>query len=154
MMDQVHECSIETAQGPLEASLPVPLEQHFKHSPLDHQAPSIRLIQILPDLSADGLVQCDIRTASTQSDYICLSYVWGKEITGHQIQLGGRAFWVRQNLFDFLESARTKPHIYDQWLWIDALCIDQLNNTERSHQVQLMGQIFSHATKVISWMGT
>jgi hypothetical protein len=34
-----------------------------------------------------------------------------------------------------------------------ALCIDQANVAERTHQVQQMGTIFSCATKVISWSG-
>jgi hypothetical protein len=38
-------------------------------------------------------------------------------------------------------------------LWIDALCIDQKDTTERNHQVQQMGEIFSKAEFVIAWMG-
>ncbi|CAN9359746.1 unnamed protein product [Alternaria alternata] len=128
----------------------------FKHSPLNLKTPSIRLVRIHPDLSADGHIQLEIRHASTQSTYICLSYVWGEEQTPRWIRLGGRRgrlFQVRQNLHAFLASAREKPHICSEWLWIDALCIDQSNNSERSHQVQQMGQIFSHAVKVISWLG-
>ncbi|CAN9259514.1 unnamed protein product [Alternaria alternata] len=125
----------------------------FKHSPLDFDAPSIRLVRILPDLSSDGRIQLEIRHASTKSTYICLSYVWGKEKYLHRIRLAGRLFQIRQNLHDFLESARKKPHICSEWLWIDALCIDQSNNAERSHQVQQMGHIFSCAVKVISWLG-
>ena len=127
--------------------------QRFQHSPLDHQAPSIRLIRILQDLSIEGLLQCDIRHASIDSTYVCLSYVWGEESSGQWILLVGERFWVRENLSHFLQSARRKPHVRSEWLWIDALCIDQANNSERTHQVQQMGLIFSHATKVISWMG-
>ncbi|CAN9346902.1 unnamed protein product [Alternaria sp. RS040] len=128
----------------------------FKHSPLNLKTPSIRLVRIHPDPSSDGHTQLEIRHASTHSTYICLSYVWGEEQTLRWIRLGGRRgrlFQVRQNLHAFLASASKKPHICSEWLWIDALCIDQSNNSERSHQVQQMGQIFSHAIKVISWLG-
>ncbi|CAN9363767.1 hypothetical protein AA0112_g11455 [Alternaria arborescens] len=127
--------------------------RRFKHSPLDLEAPSIRLVRVLPALSSSGYVQLDICHASTKSTYSCLSYVWGNEQALCWIKLGGRFFLVRQNLYAFLASARKKPHICSEWLWIDALCIDQSNNSERSHQVQQMGQIFSHAVKVISWLG-
>jgi hypothetical protein len=50
-------------------------------------------------------------------------------------------------------EARLKPHIRSQNLWIDALCIDQGNNGERTHQVQQMGRIFTSAEQVISWLG-
>jgi hypothetical protein len=125
----------------------------FEHSRLDLNARSIRLVRILPDPSFDGHIQLEIRHASIDSAYDCLSYVWGEEKTLRCIRLGGRLFHVHQNLHAFLGSARKKPHICTKWLWIDALCIDQSNNSERSHQVQQMGHIFSRAVKVISWLG-
>jgi len=39
------------------------------------------------------------------------------------------------------------------YLWIDALCIDQENVTERSHQVNLMGTIYKSAKRVLVWLG-
>ncbi|KAF2832470.1 HET-domain-containing protein, partial [Ophiobolus disseminans] len=125
----------------------------FQHNPLNRQAPSIRLVRIRAASSLDATIHCDIRHASTTSIYICLSYVWGEIDRGHWIFLNGRRFWIRENLWHFLRSARQKFHIRSEWLWIDALCIDQTNNDERTHQVQQMGRIFSSAVKVISWLG-
>ncbi|KAF2833863.1 hypothetical protein CC86DRAFT_311993, partial [Ophiobolus disseminans] len=133
----------------------VPTPEFFTHKPLDHQEPSIRLIQILPKLSdPEGYVQCEIRHATISDTYTCLSYVWGGESEGDWITLDSGKFWIRQNLKDFLEQARRKPHICEEWLWIDALCIDQASNSERTHQVQQMGQIYSGAKRVISWLGS
>jgi hypothetical protein len=126
----------------------------FVYSSLDHKAPSIRLIRILKDLSPDGYIKCEIRHASIPSNYVCLSYVWGGPEECQWILLNDRRLWVRDNLWQFLQSARQKSHIRDEWLWIDALSINQANNTERGHQVQQMGQIYSSATRVISWFGT
>ena len=39
------------------------------------------------------------------------------------------------------------------WLWVDALCIDQSNADERTHQVVIMSEIFGRADQVISWLG-
>jgi hypothetical protein len=39
------------------------------------------------------------------------------------------------------------------WLWIDALCIDQSDARERTHQVGIMSEIFGGAEQVISWLG-
>ncbi|RYO44787.1 hypothetical protein AA0113_g10741 [Alternaria arborescens] len=125
----------------------------FEHLPLDLKTPSIRLVRILPEPSSEGYIQLEIRHVSTQSTYVCLSYVWGGEENPRWVRLGGRLFQVRQNLHAFLASASKKPHICSEWLWIDALCIDQSNNSERSHQVQQMANIFSNAIKVISWFG-
>lgn len=38
-------------------------------------------------------------------------------------------------------------------LWIDALCINQDDLQERSHQVQMMKQIYSRASSVLVWLG-
>ncbi|KAF2670195.1 hypothetical protein BT63DRAFT_478378 [Microthyrium microscopicum] len=39
------------------------------------------------------------------------------------------------------------------YLWIDQLTIDQSNKEEKSHQVQLMGNIYSCASSVVAWLG-
>ena len=51
-------------------------------------------------------------------------------------------------------SVSSSPKRYrPKFLWIDALCIDQTNDSERSHQVQLMRDIYSKAGRVIVWLG-
>lgn len=40
-----------------------------------------------------------------------------------------------------------------EWLWIDALCINQDDNAERSSQVQFMRDIYRSATTVRIWFG-
>jgi hypothetical protein len=37
-------------------------------------------------------------------------------------------------------------------VWVDSICIDQSNKTERNHQVQMMGEIYSHAKMVYVWL--
>ena len=37
--------------------------------------------------------------------------------------------------------------------WIDALCVNQTDNKDRTVQVQRMGKIFSSAEKVFIWLG-
>ncbi|KAF1829037.1 HET-domain-containing protein, partial [Decorospora gaudefroyi] len=85
--------------------------------------------------------------------YICLSYVWGNEDKGQHILINGETFRVRRNLYKFLEMASGKSRLLREWLWIDALCIDQSNGVERNHQVQQMGPIYSSAIEVIPWLG-
>jgi hypothetical protein len=125
----------------------------FKHDALDHSVPSIRLIQILPKWSPEGYIQCSMRhaTLDTSTRYGCLSYVWGPPDAGHWIIINGRRLRVRKNLATFLQYVRIDR--LNEWLWIDALCIDQSNPKERNHQVQQMGRIFSSAVEVISWLG-
>src|SRR5580700_5121291 len=38
-------------------------------------------------------------------------------------------------------------------LWVDAICINQENITERNSQVQLMKSIYEKASRVLVWLG-
>jgi hypothetical protein len=37
--------------------------------------------------------------------------------------------------------------------WIDSICINQIDNVEKSHQIAHMGSIYGNATRVIAWLG-
>jgi hypothetical protein len=124
----------------------------FRHSPLPKERGSFRLIQVKPDLSMDGLLDCYLQDALVQeSNYICLSYTWGQPGDDYPIKLNGRLCHVRRNLYDFLQAARQRLTFCT--LWIDALCINQSNIEERNHQVQQMGNIFAGAVMVVAWLG-
>jgi len=69
-----------------------------------------------------------------------------------EIEVNGTALTVTQNLFDGLVQLAQTPRIDTTPLWIDALCINQGDKAERSSQVQLMGDIYSRATKVVIWL--
>jgi hypothetical protein len=58
---------------------------------------------------------------------------------------------IRLNLWTFL--LRLRFHGYHDYLWCDAICIDQGNDYERNHQVQLMFQIYRKAHSVLVWLG-
>ncbi|KAH7412199.1 heterokaryon incompatibility protein-domain-containing protein [Phaeosphaeria sp. MPI-PUGE-AT-0046c] len=124
----------------------------FKHTALNHDTQSMRLVRIHPDLSSGGQIQCDIKQTTVDTTYMCLSYVWGDQDHGEFILIDGKSHWVGHNLLCFLKYARRKSHLLN-WLWIDALCINQSNLAERTHQVQYMGHIYSGAEQIISWLG-
>jgi hypothetical protein len=86
--------------------------------------------------------------------YIALSYVWGSEEDPQNIAVNGGSFKVTKNLFQALQHLR---HMQgpDAGLpfWIDAICINQSDNVEKSRQVRLMTEIYSRACKVLVWLG-
>lgn len=127
-------------------------EHKFHYQPLADPGSSIRLIEVQPDTSRNDRVQLRILESPLSEDYTCLSYVWGpRSDQHHPILLNGKTFHVRQNLYDFLCIARRKYP--ERKLWIDAICINQTDTTERNHQVQQMGEIYSRAREVIAWLG-
>jgi hypothetical protein len=60
-------------------------------------------------------------------------------------------FTINQNLYAALQHLRSET--WKQTLWIDAICINQDNVSERNHQVSLMGDIYSCAWHVVNWLG-
>jgi hypothetical protein len=83
--------------------------------------------------------------------YKCLSYTWGEPCEGREILLNGCTFRVRDNLFEFLDIARRLFPM--EFLWVDAICIDQNNVAERGHQVERMGRVYECALGVLIWLG-
>jgi hypothetical protein len=41
----------------------------------------------------------------------------------------------------------------DRMLWMDSICIDQSSTKDRNHQVQLMGDTYTFAQRVLIWLG-
>lgn len=110
----------------------------------------IRLLEVLPALN-HGRIECRLSNGYVKTaDYVVLSYRWGTSTAEHEIVMNGRQFYVRRNLWDFLNVIREQPAMF---LWIDALCINQNDTEERNQQVRIMGQIFQSAAMVLSWLG-
>jgi Heterokaryon incompatibility protein (HET) len=63
------------------------------------------------------------------------------------------------NFNDWMPAARKPdnevefPVCNTDYLWIDAICIDQTNEIEKASQIPLMGNIYSNAELVIVWLG-
>lgn len=88
--------------------------------------------------------------------------------TTRQITVNDRAVEVEENLFEYLTcviSMRSRfsekegdsfDRLYDSPrfpMWIDALCINQTDLSERAAQVQLMGRIYKSANIILAWIG-
>lgn len=86
------------------------------------------------------------------SDYIAVSYAWGAP-NGVQILEAndGTIVFITLNLWHFLcaQSAALAGKV----LWIDQICINQQNLSERASQVSLMSRIFEKASETIIWLG-
>ncbi|KAI1390009.1 heterokaryon incompatibility protein-domain-containing protein [Hypoxylon trugodes] len=123
----------------------------------------IRLLKILPNRSGD-LIACDLRAVDLHdATYDALSYTWGpttrKEAASgmdserrYPIMCNNKRLLVTVNLFSCLEQLEKNRH-YHRDLWIDAICINQNDPPERNQQVQIMGDIYRSAERVIVWLG-
>jgi hypothetical protein len=149
----------------------------------DDLAPHKREIRLLRVGSNDstGLVECDLSTHSLDEavklGFSALSYTWGScqptnpsmtsqdgkmrcnrvEMTSEgerKVLCSGVEVEITGNLLDFLKHSVLKGHPdFQGYLWIDALCINQSDKNEKSHQVNLMSQIYEKASRVFVWLG-
>lgn len=124
----------------------------FAHEPLDTSKATIRVLKLTSFSKKKG-IRCILKHIDLADDaYVCLSYTWGEDTPSHTIYINDRCFQVRDCLWTFLQKAQ-KQEIRD-WLWIDAICIDQQNTAERNQQVRLMGDVYSRAKHVLVYAGT
>ncbi|KAF9891666.1 hypothetical protein FE257_003678 [Aspergillus nanangensis] len=87
--------------------------------------------------------------------YEAISYTWAEESGDARkvdtIYINGRPFTVTTNCKTALKRVRLPSRA--RTVWIDAVCIDQTNDEERSQQVQLMPEIYSRAKRVLIYLG-
>ncbi|KAK7422721.1 hypothetical protein QQX98_001509 [Neonectria punicea] len=87
-------------------------------------------------------------------DFAALSYVWGTDHAG-KIIVNGQETTVTKNLEEALHELRTDKgrFAHNYRLWVDALCINQLDEDETAQQISRMREIYSQAWAVIAWLG-
>ena len=144
--------------------------------------PSFRIIRVLwfeNNSSLHGrqaihLGMLEIPLDQNELGYDALSYTWGKptsdlsrqnpwmtgritprEYASQVIYVNGKELTVTTNLLYALE--RLQPRYQGmrkvQYLWVDAICINQNDDQEKAEQVKMMGDIYKKAAEVLVWLG-
>lgn len=124
--------------------------------PIGSSQKQIRLLTLEAAERGDGVV-CTLKSVLLKDDmdFKALSYAWHNPGSGLSklITLGDmEAYRIGDNLYRALQDLRT-PHKARR-LWIDALCINQSDDAEKGQQVQLMGNVYRSAERVVIWLGT
>jgi hypothetical protein len=88
--------------------------------------------------------------------YEAVSYAWGTEEATEPINVeenlsSRKILFVRRNVANMLQHLRSDAK---RLLWIDALCINQSDVSAKETQVQLMGDTYSQAQRVLIWIGS
>ncbi|KAH8730327.1 heterokaryon incompatibility protein-domain-containing protein, partial [Phaeosphaeriaceae sp. PMI808] len=121
----------------------------------------IRLL-VLHKGSPDKDAHCSLKPIHTsklegsQLGYYALSYAWGERTHLEKIYappeaLPPKTLYIQTNLHAALKRLRCDDE--DVWFWIDAICIDQQNMSEKSHQLPRMTNIYENAYSVCVWLG-
>ncbi|KAH7084319.1 heterokaryon incompatibility protein-domain-containing protein [Paraphoma chrysanthemicola] len=127
--------------------------------PNEHATAYSRLLELWPGEGADPFL-CTLRNVDIEHAHVpfeALSYVWGREksdnvllCTDDQGNIRGQ-LELTKNLEQALRALRQSHQ--RRILWIDAICIRQDDNAERSRQVSYMRSVYNNASRVIIWLG-
>ena len=122
----------------------------YEYDALEKRESEIRLLRLL---LGEKTLACETATfpLSRAPSYTALSYRWTEDEPSDEILINGKTFFIRDNLFNFLQASRQDR--YPGWIFIDAICINQHDLAERSNQVALMRDIYEEAAKATVWRG-
>ncbi|KAI2464391.1 HET-domain-containing protein [Annulohypoxylon bovei var. microspora] len=129
----------------------------FKY-PIINAQTQTRLLRLSPDHTTNRYMSYSLEIFDLSNlhstEYAALSYTWGHATSIediYEISINEQPFFVRRNLFDFLTTAAGKG--VSGLFFVDAICINQLDSTERLSQVREMARVYRNANKVVSWLG-
>jgi hypothetical protein len=143
-----------------------PANEHFlkqySYHDLNHLQHEIRLVHMFSKPGSD-LIHCNFLPPQKLTDisgkYHTISYCAGSAKDTKPIILQGIKFNIFANLYCALRETLTywSTTNYPQddcILWIDQICINQHNNSERSHQVGFMRDIYLNSSRTFICLST
>lgn len=133
----------------------------------------IRILSLAPSANLSDPIHVELSVVKLADDPIfnALSYVWGTSteqvreeflaitfchtlanaMNKLSITCNGEQFDVTENLDSALRHLRSEDN--ERIFWIDAICINQKDKSERGYQVGLMKDIYRMANTVVIWLG-
>ena len=133
----------------------MPITYDYKFCPLPSPSTDIRILK-LREGEPQTPLHCTLKSTRYPT-YEALSYHWGDGEPTEEITLNTKGkdfpdpFMVRPNLASALRQLRYRDR--PRYLWIDAICINQDDNSERNVQVALMDGVYKGASEVCVWLG-
>lgn len=139
------------------------LYDQYRYEPLTAEH-AIRILVLEPAEDFESPLHCSIiqRSRGSQSlsasgcEYSAVSYTWGDCELSHQLFVTADAqSWrwlpITASVDSLLRHFRVSYKA--RLLWIDAICLNQKDEMEKTQQIPLMGWIYSDAKRVHIWLG-
>ncbi|KAK4168823.1 heterokaryon incompatibility protein-domain-containing protein [Cladorrhinum sp. PSN259] len=146
---------ILSSRSPRDSLIKVLDAAPYPNGPLKHC--EIRILTLQPGTWSSPIVctleNINLQSAVTENGGFCaLSYTWGPPAQRrYAIWINGGITTVGEQLFEALAHLRDSHE--SKRFWIDAICIRQDSNQEKSTQLPLMADIYSSASDVCIWLG-
>lgn len=128
-------------------------DKPLRYSPLP--GPSfIRIVTLLPSLTHTTPLRITLNPANIDSsprpEYEALSYTWDDQLRTHTIACDAFVLKATANVSQALQRLRYTDR--RRRLWIDAICINQNDEDEKTTQVSMMDAVFACASRVNVWL--
>lgn len=140
----------------------------YTYKTLPNAGTYIRILTL--DLDRNELISSlEVYPIAHAPAYDALSYAWGNETPTASLFCDGTTISVTPHLLAGIEQIRheaqrllrkAKGHFRSLSLggrkmrvWIDAICIDQVDSAEKAEQIPLMSQLYSKAERTLVWLG-
>jgi hypothetical protein len=157
----------ETTQGSntnQTSMLPIPIpaalsrKAIYDGTPILDKPNAVRILTILRGGQGSDM-RCGLKVVSmanyTNMKCAALSYCWEDDLSENNgevsITTNGYEQKIKRNLSNFLHRIRRDTE--DIVIWIDAICIDQKNESEKDAQVPKMRDIYGYAAITYIWLG-
>jgi hypothetical protein len=129
---------------------PEPIHPWYQYSKIDPN--TIRLVRIEVNINQDA-ASCELISVplSEAPPYTAVSYRWGEPRKLHTILAGKNRIAINQAVHDLVGQICPVRGVHH--FWIDSICIDQANSTEKEAQIPIMGEIYEGANEVVVFLG-
>jgi len=129
----------------------------FRHIALPDAKTYIHLLEVEGTLAKDDTrtkLACTLTVwpANEAPSYHAISYTWCPKYLTTDILIHGKELEVTRNCDYALRQSQWHGGV--GYVWIDSICIDQANNNEKCHQVEMMGNIYRNASQVLACVGS
>lgn len=147
--------AISKQTSSLVTSRMVPSYSIYDLLPLNEGGTLIRLLELLPGDATEPLVcRLVVEDILASPAYEAVSYTWGIDASPThetEVQVNNVKSQVTPNLHACLLALRHRDA--SRVLWVDAICINQKNDQEKSEQVARMTGIYNSASNVLVYLG-
>jgi hypothetical protein len=141
IVDEEASNKVSSLSSPLPSDISLP---HYSYRKLENNQ-SIKLIALMPctKLDTDQRVKYNLEVVELAANpsYSALSYTWGENVFPETLIYKNSALNITKNLQAALSRFRLpNQHLY---IWVDAVCINQTDDAEKSQKIPLMADIYS-----------
>lgn len=134
----------------------------LQYAPLNPAHSEVRLLRFMTDgnpcseSQSPPTIRLTLHIVSLDHDkpeFRALSYVWGDAVKTALIDVNSATFAATLNLVDALRVlAQNDLFRAGAYLWVDAICINQHDISERNQQVGLMSRIYRESRETLAWL--